>query len=184
MIRIDTAIPAGDEGLRNPANERTVPAVAATRAPRDGGDDAHTDERLADMKAAAGKLADMGRPRGVHVDLSGAGKAMALGGPRAESANRNADIDDADLPDQIKDLLKRIRQIREELRQKQAELREAMADTKMRPDQRKMKVAMLQAEVMALTSALMLASNALSKLITELKLSSEQAMVAGQLIMA
>lgn len=161
MIRINDVISSADEGVRGLA-----------------------DKQLADMKAAADKLSDMKRPRSVHVDLSGAGKAMSLGGARTERIDRNADIDKADLPDQIKDLLKRIRQIREELRQKQAELREAMADRKLRPEQRKMKVAMLQAEVMALTSALMLASNALSRLITELKLSQEQAMAAGQLIMA
>ncbi|NYT80733.1 hypothetical protein H0A70_04390 [Alcaligenaceae bacterium] len=118
---------------------------------------------------------------GIHVDLSPAGRTLSAAGSKG---NANGDIDDSDLPDQIKQALKRIREIRAELQKKQRELQEVMADTRMKPDQRKMRVAMLQSEVMSLTAALHLASNALAKLMNELDLSAEQAMTAGQLMMA
>ncbi|NLC37505.1 MAG: hypothetical protein GX772_13920 [Alcaligenaceae bacterium] len=184
MTRIDNAVSAADEGVHGVSPQRSVAAVAEVSALQSGGGAAHADERLADMKAGADKLTDTNGPGGVHVDLSGAGKAMALGGTGAQRADRNADIDEADLPDQIKDLLKRIREIREELRQKQEELRQAMADTRLRPEQRKMKIAMLQSEVMALSSALVMASQALNKLMAELEISADQAMVVGQLMAA
>lgn len=184
MTRINATISPADETLFR-EEQQSLSAIAASRALQDGKNTSYADERLADMKAGADKLSEKADKGSVHVDLSGAGKAMAAGGQAGwVNQNENADIDDSDLPDQVKDLLKRIRQIREELSQKQAELREAMADTRMRPEQRKMKVAMLQAEVMALSSALVLASKTLNKLITEMKLSPEQAMTAGQLMMA
>lgn len=183
MSRIDAAIAPADDTLFR--EHQPISAVVTLATLQDGKSSAHADARLADMREGADKLAEK-TARGtesVHVDLSSAGKAMAAGG-QIGRANRNADIEESDLPDQIKDLLKRIRQIREEIAQKQAELRAAMADTRMRPEQRKMKVAMLQAEVMALSAALVLASNTMSRLIGELKLSDEQAMLAGQLMMA
>ena len=47
-----------------------------------------------------------------------------------------------------------------------------------------MKVSMLQGEIAVLSSSLVLASNTLAKLISELKLSPDQAATAAQLMMA
>ncbi len=184
MTRIDNAVSAADEGVRGSSPQRSVAAVTEAQLLKSGGGASQGKERLVDTRVDADISTDAHGPAGVHVDLSGAGKAMALGGGTAQSADPNADIDEADLPDVIKSLLKRIREIREELRQKQEELRQAMADSTMRPEQRKMKVAMLQSEVMALSSALVAASQALNKLMTELELSTDQAAAVGQLMMA
>lgn len=184
MTRIDNAVSAADEGAHTGPLQRSVAAVTKVQVLQSGGGASQGKERLVDTRVDADISTDAHGPAGVHVDLSGAGKAMALGGGTAQSADPNADIDEADLPDVIKSLLKRIREIREELRQKQEELRQAMADSTMRPEQRKMKVAMLQSEVMALSSALVAASQALNKLMTELELSTDQAAAVGQLMMA
>ena len=182
MIRLDTAIAPAEERAADAFPHRSVPAVAPVAAGADAG-------RSGGGAALgeSGEQAETARPAGVHVDLSSIGKAMASHTVRRQ-ARRNDDIDQTDLPDEIKTLLKRVREIREQLQQKQAELREAMNDTRMRPEQRKMRVAMLQSEIMALSAALILTSNALSRLMSDLKgarrLTDEQAMLAGQLMMA
>jgi len=190
MIRLDTTISSVEEAVQEVLARKTVQGVPAGQPAGDGKNAARfSDGTAADSPPASlSGLSERSGSESVHVDLSGAGKAMALGGAHGRRTHRNADIDDTDLPNEIKDLLKRIREIREELRQKQAELREVMADTRMRPEQRKMRVAMLQSEIMALTAALMLSSQALARLINDLKgaqqLTDEQAMLAGMLIMA
>lgn len=108
---------------------------------------------------------------------------MAGGSPGA-ARSKNSDVDEAELPTEIKELIKRIREIREQLAEKQAELREVMTDDQLRPDVRKMKASVLQSEIMSLTSAFMLTSRKFTQVLQELKLDSEQALVAGQLLMA
>ncbi|HUH86671.1 MAG TPA: hypothetical protein VL003_01290 [Pusillimonas sp.] len=183
MIRVDAAIPPASHPTPGSAEQRPMAAVAGTRALQGDAQAGPKDEHLAKMKEAADALAQKAGRKSVFVDLSGAGKVMAMGVGPAGRAKSNADIDESDLPDSVKALLKRIRELREELRERQAELRDAMADTKMRPDQRKTKVALLQAQIMALSAALVGASTALGKLTRELKLSQEQSMDAGRLML-
>lgn len=181
MIRLDSLVSPADDGNTPDARVSAVAAIPNV-ADRTG-----TDRSSEGANPPRGVAAFTSKDAGsFHLDLSAAGKAMAAGAgaASAKKANPNADIDEADLPDQIKKLLKRIREIREQLRQKQAELQKVVNDTGMQPEKRKMRIALLEGEIMTLTSALMLTSEKLARMISEMKLSQEQAMAAGQLIMA
>lgn len=117
-------------------------------------------------------------PADKHVDLSGTGRILSR-----STQGKNADIDNSDLPDIIKDALKRIREIRAELEKKLQELNAAMSDKSLSEDQRKARIQGLQSEVAALSAALMDASAALTKLVNDSEMSPEQAVAVGQFLM-
>lgn len=113
-----------------------------------------------------------------HVDLSDTGRILSK-----STQSKNADIDNSDLPDIIKDALKRIREIRAELEKKLQELNAAMSDKQLSEDQRKARIQGLQSEVASLSAALMDASAALTKLVNDSAMTPEQAVAVGQFLM-
>lgn len=110
---------------------------------------------------------------GVRVTLSELG--------RARSTEKNKDIDDSDLPDTVKDLLKMIRSLKQQLASKQAELEALMADQNLDDEGRKTKTEALQVEINSLQSALTGANASLIKAMRDAGLSPEQMQTAGSL---
>ncbi|ROM53367.1 hypothetical protein BK648_07390 [Pseudomonas poae] len=94
---------------------------------------------------------------GVKVTISGAG----MGASKADG--ENSDIDNSNLSDNVKQLLKMIRELKKQLAEKMAELAAVMADTSMTPEARMAKLANLQSAVSALQASFTTAQNALAK---------------------
>lgn len=114
----------------------------------------------------------------IHVDLSATAQSMGKNQPA-----KNQDIDDSDLPDAVKDLLKYIREIRAMLEEKMRELSAAMSDHSLSDEERRIRIDNLQTEVSMLNSALMSANGQLLKLMKSMDLSSGQQLNAGALAM-
>ena len=122
-----------------------------------------------------------GKPSdGIHVDLSSAGRTLAAGKP-AGSSGRNSDIDNSNLPDTAKDLLKRIRELRDELARKQQELQAVASAQNLSADQKQVRLAALNQAMSSLTGAISIASGALAKSME--KTTPEQQMSAAALAM-
>lgn len=105
---------------------------------------------------------------GIRVTLSEQGRAAS------QAARSNDDIDESDLPDTIKDLLKRIRELKAQLAERQAELRAVMADASLDDEARQIKADALRTEIASLSSALAGANAQLIKAIREQGLSNQQ----------
>lgn len=119
------------------------------------------------------------KPTESHVDLSAASKMQG----KNQSTDNNKDIDDSDLPDTMKTLLKRLREIRQQIMEKMAELQKTMNDSKMHPELRKQRVRMLQSEIMALEAAYIGLSKEIEKTLKRDDYSSEQKMQVAQFMM-
>ncbi|MBB1631291.1 hypothetical protein [Cupriavidus sp. UME77] len=117
---------------------------------------------------------------GIHVDLSSAGRTLAAGKPGG-SSGRNSDIDNSNLPDTAKDLLKRIRELREELARKQQELQAVASAQNLSADQKQVRLAALNQAMGSISGAISSASGALVKAME--KTSPEQQMSAAALAM-
>ncbi len=117
---------------------------------------------------------------GIHVDISSAGRTLAAGKP-ADPSSRNSDIDNSNLPDTAKQLLKRIRQLRDELARKQQELQEVAASQNLSAEQKQMRMAALNQAISSLSGAMASTSAALVKAME--KASPEQQMSAASLAM-
>jgi Sec-independent protein translocase protein TatA len=113
--------------------------------------------------SAAQKLRD-----GIRVTLSEQGRAAS------QAARNNDDIDESDLPDTIKDLLKRIRELKAQLAERQAELRAVMTDGSLDDEARQIKADALRTEIASLSGALTGANAQLIKAMREQGLSNEQ----------
>ncbi|GLX12791.1 hypothetical protein Pstr01_10300 [Pseudomonas straminea] len=114
---------------------------------------------------------------GVKVSLSAVGLARSK-----EAENKDADIDESNLPDEIKQLLKMIRELKAQLAQKMAELQALMAQGDMEDDAQQAKVRALQTEVGSISSALSSANAQLVKVMRDQKLTSEQSASVGALL--
>ncbi|WP_256205937.1 MULTISPECIES: hypothetical protein [unclassified Pseudomonas] len=99
-----------------------------------------------------------------------------------EAENKNADIDESNLPDEIKQLLKMIRELKAQLAQKMAELQALMAQGDMEDDAQQAKVRALQTEVGSISSALSSANAQLVKVMRDQKLTSEQSATVASLM--
>ncbi|WP_232285967.1 hypothetical protein [Pseudomonas fulva] len=99
-----------------------------------------------------------------------------------EAENKNSDIDESNLPDEIKQLLKMIRELKAQLAQKMAELQALMAQGDMEDDAQQAKVRALQTEVGSLNGALSSANAQLVKVMRDQKLTSEQSASVGALL--
>ena len=113
--------------------------------------------------SAAQKLRD-----GIRVTLSEQGRAAS------QAARNNDDIDESDLPDTIKDLLKRIRELKAQLAERQAELRAVMTDGSLDDEARQIKADALRTEIASLSGAPTGANAPLIKAMREQGLSNEQ----------
>ena len=115
---------------------------------------------------------------GVRVSLSELGKRMAA------NAEKNKDIDESDLPQQIKDLLKMIRELKAQIAEKQAEIDALMRDQSLEPEARRQQLEALQTELASLNGALTSANAQLIKLMRESGLTNEQMQTASTLAMS
>jgi small-conductance mechanosensitive channel len=115
---------------------------------------------------------------GVKVSLSGAGLSKA-----ASTKSSNSDIDDSDLPDNIKSTLKLIRALQKQLADKMAELQAVMADRRLSPEDMRAKVNGLQAEISGLNAGLLTANTGLAKAMKQMGLSPDQVMKVSSLLM-
>lgn len=101
-------------------------------------------------------LADNKVPEGVAVTISNAGF-------RASKLDSNKDIDDSNLKDNIKQVLKMIRELKKQIADKMAEIAAAMADNSMTPEARQIRVGNLQGTLSTLQGSLTMAQMQLGK---------------------
>lgn len=136
-------------------------------------------ERLASAvqrqaSSAEGKQPDEQQVRaGLRVSLSELGQARA--------SAKNEDIDEAELPDNIKEILKLIRALRQQIAEKQAALQALLAQTGMDADARQMHADALHSELISLQAALSGAQASLVNALRDKRLSDDQCLQAASL---
>ena len=113
---------------------------------------------------------------GLRVTLSDLGRVRATA--------KNDDIDEADLPDNIKEILKLIRALRQQIAEKQAELQALMTASGVDPQLQQMRVEALRSELSSLQGALSTAQASLVDALKDKRLSDDQRMQAASLAMA
>lgn len=133
--------------------------AAATQARADGTD-------TEGQESAAGVI--------LHISPAGIKQAQA--------SQKNQDIDDSDLPDTIKDLLKMIRELKAKVQERTQALQQLMADTSLSDEERSLQTQQLQAEIATLSGALATAMGQLTKAIKEADLSDTQASEVAKLL--
>ncbi|HEY0921802.1 hypothetical protein [Rheinheimera pacifica] len=126
--------------------------------------------------AATGTASNNTTMPGVYVSLSELGKT------KAKQAEQNKDIDDSNLPDTIKQILKTIRDLKQQIADKQAEIDKAKQDGQQSEQQRE-KLKLLQTELSMLNSALGSAQQSLNKAMQQQDLSDEQIQTALSLML-
>ncbi|MCS4306077.1 Sec-independent protein translocase protein TatA [Rheinheimera pacifica] len=105
-----------------------------------------------------------------------------LGKTKAKQAEKNKDIDDSNLPDIIKQILKTIRDLKQQIAEKQAEIDKAKQDG-LQSEQQQEKLKLLQTELSMLNSALGSAQRSLNKAMQQQELSDEQVQTALSLML-
>ena len=120
----------------------------------------------------------------IHLDLSPVARGIASASEKAGNTQeaKNTKIDESDLPQEIKELLKRIVEYREKLKEKQQELEDVMRDQSLNDEQRQAKLDALQQEISSLNNSLQEAMSQLSKLVTQLDLDDDA--VVGMMSLA
>ncbi len=122
----------------------------------------------ADMKTAL---------EGIKVTLSEQSQKIR------DAAEKNKDIDDSSLPDNVKQALKMIRELRQQLAEKQAELQALMADQGLSEEERMQKAQGLQSEIASLNGAISTANGALIQAVKSASLSPDQLQEMSGLMM-
>lgn len=112
---------------------------------------------------------------GLRISLSELGRARAT--------SKSDDIDEADLPDNIKVLLKLIRALRQQIADKQAELQAQMVGAGADPRLKQMRVEALRSELSSLQGALGAAQASLLAALKQQHLSDDQRLQASRLAM-
>lgn len=142
--------------------------------------------RITDRHGAAAAQAQAdGTDTGTERQESAAGVVLHIspaGTRQARASQKNQDIDDSDLPDTIKDLLKMIRELKAQLQERTQALQRLMADTSLSDEERSQQAQQLQAEVTTLSGALATAMGQLTKAIKEVNLSDAQAGEVAKLL--
>ncbi|UCJ16077.1 hypothetical protein K5Q02_20030 [Pseudomonas sp. MM211] len=144
----------------------TSSAATATAAPAETTEDAST----------AAPTAGASAEPGVKVTLS------AEGLMKSKSSDKNSDIDESGLPDNVKQLLKMIRELKAQLAQKMAELQAIMAQSDMDDETRQASAQALQTEVGSISGALTTATAELARVMRDQKLTTEQSATVGSLL--
>lgn len=112
---------------------------------------------------------------GLRVSLSELGQVRA--------SAKNEDIDESNLPDSVKELLRLIRALKQQIAEKKAELEAVLAEPGLNPEVRQLRVEALRSELASLQGALSSASASLLKAMREAGLSDEQMQTAAGLAM-
>ncbi|MEI7053390.1 MULTISPECIES: hypothetical protein [Pseudomonas] len=157
MAAIDTLNP-GSSGVAS------VPSTARTG----------TDS---EQNAASAPLAIPTLVEGVKVSLSGASieKSFSVGG-------ENSDIEDSGLPENVQQLLKMIRKLQKEIAEKKARMAAVMSDRTLTNEAKVNMLAALRGAIAALNTGLISANLALSKVMDQSGLTSEQNLKLGSLL--
>ncbi|MDG9927077.1 MULTISPECIES: hypothetical protein [unclassified Pseudomonas] len=103
---------------------------------------------------------------------------------RTRASAKNEDVDEAELPDNIKEIVKLIRALRQQIAEKQAELQALAADGDMDPELRQVKAEALRSELATLQSALTSAQFELADALKDKRLTDDQRMQALKLAMS
>lgn len=103
----------------------------------------------------------------------------ALG--QARSNAKNKDIDESNLPGNIKELLRLIRSLKQQIVEKQDELQAVLAEPGLDPEARQLRTEALRGELAALQGALSSTSASLLVAMREAGLSGEQMQAAAKL---
>ena len=101
---------------------------------------------------------------------------------KSKKAERDKDIDESELPDNVKQALKAIRDKQEELEEKQKELQQLMSNSSMPPEEKQEKVEALQAEVSSLSRGLVDSKNNLVSSMQDQGLTEQQIQTAMALM--
>ncbi|MFC4447400.1 hypothetical protein [Castellaniella denitrificans] len=135
-----------------------------------------------DGQAAAGSVF-LDPPASVRSSISDLGRALSQVASRnaSNASDRDQDIDDSDLPDAVKNLLRMIRDLRERLAELARELQAVQTDEGMDPELRRARLLRIRAQMGTLNGALVAATQKLSSLMREMKLDKSQQMTAAQL---
>ncbi|GAA0222662.1 hypothetical protein GCM10009125_09640 [Castellaniella daejeonensis] len=130
---------------------------------------------------AGGALANP--PSSAQPAISSLGRALfeAASGTQSSATGRYQDIEDSDLPEAVKNLLRMIRDLRAKLAQLMRELRAVQADDSMNPEARRIRLQQIQAQMSALNGALIAATQKLAALMRDIRLGKGQQMAAAQL---
>lgn len=113
---------------------------------------------------------------GIHVDIS------PLGLQKSKNAGRDEDIDESELPDDVKNSLKAIRNQQEELEEKREELQKLMNNNSMPAEEKEQEIKQLQAEIGNLVRAVADAKTQLLSSMQEQGLSDQQIQKAMMLM--
>lgn len=156
------------------ATTASQPPSLATETPATGAN------ASANTVGTANTASDAAQPS-ADVRISMSGSTLATGRATDKAAARDSDIDNSNLPDTVKKLIKRLRELREKLEQKVQELQELSNSKTGNAEQRRMRIEALRTEVGALTSAM----NSVSADLAEAtrKFSSDQKTAVAGLIM-
>lgn len=114
---------------------------------------------------------------GIRVTLSELGKS------KSEASQKNQDIDDSNLPDLIKQMLKLIRDLKLQIDQKMLELQAVSGDKGMTSDEQQLRMQALQSELATLNGALSSAYGSLTKAMRDMQLSSADMQTAMELLL-
>lgn len=137
--------------------------------------------------AQAGGTADavekfLDAPRLSQPSISTLGRALSKAASgTAAGTSPYQDIEDSDLPDTVKHLLRMIRDLRERLAELTRELQAVQADETLSPDTKRTRMLQIRAQMSALNGALMTATRKLASLMREMQLDQAQQMSAAQL---
>lgn len=114
---------------------------------------------------------------GVKVSLSGASieKAFSAGGD-------NSDIEDSGLPENIQQLLKMIRKLQQQIAEKKARMNAVMSDKTLSNEEKVNMLAALRGAIATLNTGLITANLALSKVMDQSGLTSDQNLKVGSLL--
>ncbi|MBP5944442.1 MULTISPECIES: hypothetical protein [Pseudomonas] len=115
---------------------------------------------------------------GVKVSLSGASIERSAG-----SGGDNRDIEESGLPENIQQLLKMIRKLQKQIAEKKALIEKIMADKRLSNEEKIIKVGALRGAIAALNTGLITANLALSKVVGQSGLTSDQNLKVGSLLM-
>lgn len=117
-------------------------------------------------------------PHSARVSISGLGQALSK---TDKAQGRYKDIDDSDLPDATKQLLRMIRDLRQMLEQLTQELQRIQADKIMPAEAKRIRLLQLNAQMSAVNGALIQATQKLASMMRDTKMDQSQQMTAGQL---
>lgn len=92
---------------------------------------------------------------------------------KSAEADKNKDIDESNLPEVIKDLMKRIRELKEQLQELSQKLQEVAYNSELTDEEKEMQLKLIQTEISSVDKALRDAMNNLNQAMRDLELSKD-----------